>query len=411
VTDSVNDELGLRLYLQLWAPSKYPLIKGCYCRTVSGSTPNSTPYCPNTRPPLCLYRKCLGQATPPGFYFHSRPYGKDSLTWGTSRACETCRSRKQKCDEQRPKCSLCSRMKLDCVYRDPQPTKKDKTLVEILDRLKSLEGKVDRIPTNRPPPGFGPLQSSPSSQPSFNPEVEAGSYSASSVRPSQQPSPSGIGRSQPYRHASAAHKILTWPAIQQLLLQAHPSNLGDLKSLEQDGSNFIVRMQKGQKDLPLDEALQEWPFVGMQTPATRASGGARTTFPALTREVMHRLATTYFDTFNFLYPFMDRQNFISDTLTRVHTEGFDGDIDSVIALLVFALGELTIEGSRGTPISSEKNRPSGVRGGSSQKPPGLALFNEARKRIGFVLTGCDLENVQIFSLAAFVDSLNMMTRK
>jgi hypothetical protein len=78
---------------------------------------------------------------------------------------------------------------------------------------------------------------------------------------------------------------------------------------------------------------------------------------------------------------------------------------------VFALGELAIEGSRGTPISSEKNRPSGVRGGSSQKPPGLALFNEARKRIGFVLTGCDLENVQIFSLAAFVDSLNMMTRK
>jgi hypothetical protein len=170
-------------------------------------------------------------------------------------------------------------------------------------------------------------------------------------------------------------------------------------------------MQKGQKDLPLDEALQEWPFVGMQTPATRASGGARTTFPALTREVMHRLATTYFDTFNFLYPFMDRQNFISDTLTRVHTEGFDGDIDSVIALLVFALGELAIDGSRGPPISSEKNRPSGVRGGSSLKPPGLALFNEARKRIGFVLTGCDLENVQIFSLAAFVDSLNMMTWK
>jgi hypothetical protein len=97
---------------------------------------------------------------------------------------------------------------------------------------------------------------------------------------------------------------------------------------------------------------------------------------------------------------MDRQNFISDTLTRVHTEGFDGDIDSVIALLVFALGELAIDGSRGPPISSEKNRPSGVRGGSSLKPPGLALFNEARKRIGFVLTGCDLENVQIFSLAA-----------
>lgn len=87
---------------------------------------------------------------------------------------------------------------------------------------------------------------------------------------------------------------------------------------------------------------------------------------------------------------------------RVHTEGFDGDTDSVIALLVFALGELAIEGSRGTPIGVHNGRPSGLRGGSLRRPPGLALFNEARKRIGFVLTECDLENVQIFSLAACV---------
>jgi len=138
----------------------------------------------------------------------------------------------------------------------------------------------------------------------------------------------------------------------------------------------------------------------MQSQATRTSGGSRVTFPALTRDVMHRLATSYFDTFNFLYPFMDRQNFISDTLTRVHSEGFDGDTDSVMALLVFALGELAIECSRGTPIEVHKGRPSGVRGGTISRPPGLALFNEARKRIGFVFTQCDLEHVQILSLAA-----------
>lgn len=119
---------------------------------------------------------------------------------------------------------------------------------------------------------------------------------------------------------------------------------------------------------------------------------------------MHQLATAYFDTFNFIYPFMDRQNFISDTLTKVHTEGFNGDADSVIALLVFALGELAIEGLRGNPIEVYKGRASGVRGGTAAKPPGLALFNEARKRIGFVLTDCDLENVQIYSLAACVVS-------
>jgi hypothetical protein len=174
----------------------------------------------------------------------------------------------------------------------------------------------------------------------------------------------------------------------------------DLKILEQDGSAFILRMQKGLPPLPLDEGLNQIPFQGMQTQATRASGGARVTFPALNRELMHRLATAYFDTFNFLYPFMDRQNFLSDTLTKVYSEGFDGDVESVMALLIFALGEVAIEGSRGNSIEQHNGRPSGVRGGNRHRPPGLGLFNEARKRIGFCLVECELENAQVYSLAA-----------
>lgn len=189
------------------------------------------------------------------------------------------------------------------------------------------------------------------------------------------------------------------------MLQTLPTNVGDLKTLEQDGPAFIVQLQKNVPLLALDEVLADRPFVGMQSQATRASGGARIIFPHLTRDLMHRLATSYFDTFNFIYPFMDRQNFISDTLTKVYAEGFDGDADSVIALLIFALGELAIEGSHGKPISEGDGRSSGVRGGSATKPPGLAFFNEARKRIGFVLTDCDLENIQIYSLTAFVDPL------
>jgi hypothetical protein len=283
------------------------------------------------------------------------------------------------------------------------PSRKDKTLVEILDRLESLEGKIDRIPNHGPvPTGFGPPQPAPTSQPSFSTDVDEPG-SSSPPRPPQQPSRSGIRRSQPYRHASAAHKMLAWPAIQQLLLQALLSNIADLQSLEQEGPGFIVRIQEGAPKLALDESLQDRPFVAIQSQESRASGGARTIFPRLTRDIMHQLATAYFDTFNFIYPFMDRQNFISDTLMKVHTEGFDGDPDSVIALLVFALGELAIEGSRGKPIEVYNGRPSGVRGGTASQPPGLALFNEARKRIGFVLTDCDLENVQIYSLAACVD--------
>lgn len=185
-----------------------------------------------------------------------------------------------------------------------------------------------------------------------------------------------------------------------MLLQSLPSNVVDWKTLEQGGSAFIVRMQKSSPPLPLDEGLNQIPFLGMQTQATRASGGARVTFPTLSRDLMHRLATAYFDTFNFLYPFMDRQNFLSDTLTKVYSEGFDGDVESVTALLIFALGEVAIEGSRGNSIEEYNGRPSGVRGGSQQRPPGLALFNEARKRIGFCLVDCELENAQVYSLAA-----------
>lgn len=115
---------------------------------------------------------------------------------------------------------------------------------------------------------------------------------------------------------------------------------------------------------------------------------------------MHRLTAAYFDTFNFLYPFMDRRTFESDTLAKVSSEGFDRDVDSVIALMVFCLGEVAIESLTGTPIAEKNGLKSGIRGGTSTRPPGLALFNEARKFLGFVLCEHRLENVQIFSLVA-----------
>ncbi|CZT47340.1 related to acetate regulatory DNA binding protein FacB [Rhynchosporium secalis] len=314
-----------------------------------------------------------------------------------SQACEMCRSRKQKCDEARPRCGLCNRINVECVYREPQPTKKDKTLTEILNRLMNIEGKIDQISTRRTTQDFGSLRNIPSSQPSFNLESETSSLSTPSSR--QQISPT-----QPYRHASAAHKILSWPALQQLMLQVLPSNAGDFKYLESDGTSFIVRMHSGQPKLPKDEPLQDRPFVGMQSQATRNIGAPRVTFPALTRDAMYRLTAAYFDTFNFLYPFMDRRTFESDTLAKVCSEGFDGDVDSVIALMIFCLGEVAIEGLTGNPIGEYKGLPSGIRGGSDGRPPGLALFNEARKCLGFVLTDSELENVQIFSLFAnFLD--------
>lgn len=107
-------------------------------------------------------------------------------------------------------------------------SRKDNTLVEILDRLKNIEGKVDQIPTGASiPAGFGLLQTSPYSQLSLGPNIDPPAiYAASSVQFSKQLSSGSNGPNRSYQDTFAANKMLTWPAVQQLLQQATLSSLG-----------------------------------------------------------------------------------------------------------------------------------------------------------------------------------------
>ncbi|ATZ46138.1 hypothetical protein BCIN_01g07910 [Botrytis cinerea B05.10] len=320
-----------------------------------------------------------------------------------SQACDVCRQRKQRCDENRPKCGLCTRLKIECNYREPVPTKKDKTMVEILDRVKNIEVMLEQFPQIAT--GIAELKQSqtPLTHSSLNNPLSFKAEGHTFATTSSHPNETITGRMHTntiYPHYTASHKILLWPAIQQLLLKAAPSSNVNGKFLER-GPVFMVRTQASRPPLSLDVDLQERPFVGMQSLASRVVGGSRTTFPGLIPEAMHQLAVSYFDTFNFLYPFMDRQTFFSETLAKVMSEGFDGDMESVIALLIFALGEVALEGSCGSPVDIYQARPSGIRGGSGlSKPPGVSFFNEAMKKIGSVLTECNLENVQMFCLTA-----------
>ncbi|EMR84223.1 putative transcription factor cys6 protein [Botrytis cinerea BcDW1] len=306
-----------------------------------------------------------------------------------SQACDVCRQRKQRCDENRPKCGLCTRLKIECNYREPVPTKKDKTMVEILDRVKNIEVMLEQFPQIAT--GIAELKQSqtPLTHSSLNNPLSFKAEGHTFATTSSHPNETITGRMHTntiYPHYTASHKILLWPAIQQLLLKAAPSSNVNGKFLER-GPVFMVRTQASRPPLSLDIDLQERPFVGMQSLASRVVGGSRTTFPGLIPEAMHQLAVSYFDTFNFLYPFMDRQTFFSETLAKVMSEGFDGDMESVIALLIFALGEVALEGSCGSPVDIYQARPSGIRGGSGlSKPPGVSFFNEAMKKIGSVLT-------------------------
>ncbi|KAI4239086.1 MAG: hypothetical protein LQ349_000630 [Xanthoria aureola] len=53
-------------------------------------------------------------------------------------ACDACRTRKSKCDEQRPMCSNCRENNQECKYQHIQPAKADRANQQILDKLADL---------------------------------------------------------------------------------------------------------------------------------------------------------------------------------------------------------------------------------------------------------------------------------
>ncbi|ORY56702.1 uncharacterized protein BCR38DRAFT_355777 [Pseudomassariella vexata] len=339
-----------------------------------------------------------------------------------AQACENCRARKQRCSEERPKCASCTRMKLECRYREPQPTKKDKTQLEmleilksiesfqVLDRLKNIEGGVkalvDNLNRSVPPPSapsaYGPSYS--------NPVAGASSITLDSNRSgSWQPLPASLGtssvRDDQYMYISAAYKMLSWPCIQQLM-ENSPRELSNLNlgSLDKDGSVIMLGLPSQGMSLPVDnrDAMSQGMQRSTRAYSMHASGlpsGALQTGALLTWEAMQRHSKSYFDTFNLIYPLLDRPHFYSQVLPAVVNNELDESINSTLACLVFALGEVGEVGVSGEPIAMYKGRPSGIKGGSSQRPPGLALFNEARRRMGFSMAECSLENVQIYALA------------
>ncbi|KAI2607616.1 uncharacterized protein GGS25DRAFT_523139 [Hypoxylon fragiforme] len=305
---------------------------------------------------------------------------------------------------------LVYRMNLECKYREPQPTKKDKTLVEILERLKSLEGglrnldgKVDSLNVRGTLPLsiYGPIQpnppatlgaSRPGSWPASNLHIQSPAISPASPRDVQ--------------YVSATHKMLSWPVMQQVLENKVP-NL-DLGSLEKDGASMLLGLQGRRMSLPTD--IYEPSHLGsergtlpLQVSSRSQVDGMQGSGLNMSWDSMQRLAKAYFDTFNLLYPIMDRHVFQTEDLPSIASHGFDDSSSSTLACLVFALGDVAISAVQGAPIGTYKGRPSGIRGGTVERPPGLQFFNEARKRMGFNLTECSLENVQMFSLAAFLN--------
>lgn len=194
------------------------------------------------------------------------------------------------------------------------------------------------------------------------------------------------------------HKVLLWPRMYADVLASNTRMALDLPEIIRGGVSWFARTEsrKNPSTLPAQLGLPSTPINVINRPS---GSSPNVVFPTLTPQQVRQSCDAYFDTFNLLYPILDREYFISHIQETVLSQGYaDGDAASVILLLVFALGQVCIDGAAGAPISTTDGRFSGFRGGSVEHPPGLAAFNEARRRFGFIAMDCTLETAQILLL-------------
>lgn len=186
--------------------------------------------------------------------------------------------------------------------------------------------------------------------------------------------------------------MVEWPKIRQLIENLETSPILDGLSMRQS-------IQCAKKGLPFDrvQAISMSPdgTLNVNLPFTEVEYGTA----SVNWDSIQRLSKAFFDTYNFMHPLLDREAFNS-TIHNVIGCGFGDDTRSILAFLVLALGEVALAISSGFSVLVDKNHSSNLEGFTSGRPPGLAYFNEARKRMGFVMAEVSLENVQMFSLAA-----------
>lgn len=204
---------------------------------------------------------------------------------------------------------------------------------------------------------------------------------------------------------SAAHRVMLWPTIYLHLISNSSVAASDLQLIMQHGSSWLIA-QEARHSKEMDNAanLQSTP-VGI----AKDAHSTNIKFPWLTIQQVQALSEAYFHTFNVLCPIIDQDPFTNDVVSPLLRDGYGmASANSILALLVFALGQVALEGTLNQPLDGINGEISGIRGGSRERPPGLELFNEARKRLGFITSDCTIAGVQSHLLQALYYGANSM---
>jgi hypothetical protein len=123
---------------------------------------------------------------------------------------------------------------------------------------------------------------------------------------------------------------------------------------------------------------------------------------SLSLSCVKELSNAYFDTFNRVYPFIDRDYYFLNTLAVVVREGFGYDMESCLVLNIMALGCMGLKAFEEGGFDTSQHAPITplIRRIMEEEFAGLSFFNEARRRVGFCLCERDIQSCQYYLSSA-----------
>ncbi len=177
----------------------------------------------------------------------------------------------------------------------------------------------------------------------------------------------------------SAHQTIHWPGLQALLPYSLTSKVHRLEK------SYPTHLESDRSSLS--------PVI-----SARAHAVTEDWLTSLSLTCVKDLSNGYFDTFNRVYPFVDRDFYFSNTLAVVIRDGFRPDIESCLVLNIMALGCMGIKAFEegGFSLDPTLHAPFTplVHHIIDEETPGLSFFNEARARVGLCLCERTVEACQ-----------------
>jgi hypothetical protein len=307
-------------------------------------------------------------------------------------------------------------MSLECTYQAPRATKKDQSMAVAINAIRRLESKIEDLTTaiNTPKPApalpLPPLgvvdhrspqsmfsQPSPGNSALTNAPTNLQNNRLSIYEHAMSPRVVGTPIKSPFSMPEAhtavdlsfsQHRVALWPAVQHVLPAAFVSARSELPE------DYIVEIENQRAPLPMH--------------IDRPYGtDPETWLIDLPQSAVKGLADAYFAVFHRNMPILDKYHFFSSTLGMAMENEFGYDIESALVLIVLALGCLAVKTHKEGSFALPSRHPTARRGFAHpdwyelivDDPPGLRFFNEARKRLGFLVCQNDLQTGQFWMLS------------